>query len=1357
MNRTAVSLIVLLLLIPVPGGAQDARDVRRLAPGQKVERALRESETHAYSIALRPGEFLRAEVEQRGVDIELKLRGPSGAELAQVNLLSEFGAEPLSYEAAEAGDYYLEVKAVEAETPGGHYSVTHAVSAHPTQRDRERAAAERSLMKVKSLWQARGAERLREAVAKGEKNVSQWRDLGDEDWLAHALNQLGLLHYDLGEQEKALGYYDQAILSYRAAGDRAGEAQLARRLGKHYAQLGRQQEALKYFNRALALFRTLGARGPEGYTLVDIGRAYDDLGKPRTARKYFDQVLKLSKAAGNTRREAVALTDIGNLYSRRGKWRTSTRYYEQSLPIWRAVGDKDSEALTLHNLGADYQRLGDLQRAADYYNRALPLYQSAQDRGRAIKTLEELVQIHLYWGEKQKAVEAYQQVALLQKAVGDKQGEASTLGHIARVYAGLGETRKSLEAHLLALPLWQAAGNRARAAETLSSIGDAYNELNDYEAAAEYYEQAVPLWRELKDGGREVETLGELGSMYVVLHKNRQALERFGQLLSAVRILGDRRGEAEALYKLGFNHYVLGEKQKAWEHLGQALALIKYPAVSDSLSALLTDGVLIFLVYEDYQDALAYYRQAVSIGRRTGDRRLRAASLTILGRVYSILDDGRNNALDSFQQALSLYRAMGDRNGEATVLTEIGEVYWAGGGELSSIQALLDEIKKPAPNLNLVLQRRDAEIRKAQELFQQALSVYQAVGNRGGQARVLTSIGRTYLALDNNEEALSYCRKALSILEITPDARAEMMVFYALMKIYADLPDPRLAVFFGKRAINLLQDTRALINTLDKGMAESFVRLVGDLYRELADLLFEQGRIAEAEQVLAMLKEEEYFGYLRREDKVAKELLQTASLTEAERLALTRYNEFADRITAIGKEIGQLEAERRKYPRGRFPRRARYDELNGQLRDANKAFEKFLEGLKIELGQKDERVAQIDSSLQTTLGMLKADRTAVVSTIVSKKRLRLVVTTARAQRPHAVDVGEREINMLIAEFRQALMNPKVDPRPAGQKLYDILVKPIEGDLAAINADTIVWSLDGTLRYIPTAALWDKEKGYLMERFASVVITLASRDTLALHPEDRQGWEALGVGVSKPTEGFKALPAVPDELDCIITDPEAKTVSLKPKCESGVLPGKKLLDESFTQSAFEDSLGRFPVVHIASHFQLNPGDDRDSFLLLGGGERKRYTVEDLRLRSLVDVELIVLSACNTATTGGEKANGIEIEGFGVVAQNRGAKAVMASLWEVADDSTRDLMVHFYGLYGTGKVSKAEALRQAQLALFSGQVKGTRAAENEGGTAGRAELAGRAEGGRNLPPFSAAAERPFAHPYFWSPFILMGNWG
>ena len=456
-------------------------------------------------------------------------------------------------------------------------------------------------------------------------------------------------------------------------------------------------------------------------------------------------------------------------------------------------------------------------------------------------------------------------------------------------------------------------------------------------------------------------------------------------------------------------------------------------------------------------------------------------------------------------------------------------------------------------------------------------------------------------------------------------------------------------------------------------------------------------------------------------------------------------------MTALGNEFSQLETERKASALGEFTKQARYDELKQQLADANVVFQKFLEDLRIRFGQKDVRVAQVESGLRRTLERLKADRTAAVSTIVGKNELNIIITTTRTQRAHRVEISEEKINTLVATLRRALTSPQYDPRPASQALYDVLIKPIEGDLAGIKADTIVWSMDATLRYLPPAVLWDKEKGYLAERFSNVIVNLASRDTIALPVSDGKTWEVLGVGVSKAVDGFKPLTAVPAELECIVNDSApVSAANGKRQCETGVLNGRRLLDEDFTLTNFEDSIGRYPVIHIASHFQLEPGDDRNSFLLLGGGDQRRFTVEHLRNQSLADGELIVLAACNTATPAGGNANGIEIEGFGSVAQQEGAKAVMATLWAVFDTSTKDLMVEFYRLYGKGGITKAEALRQAQIKLMNGQYSAGEAGKV------RSDIINFEGEGEDLPKFTTDPKAPFAHPYYWSPFVLIGNW-
>ena len=93
-------------------------------------------------------------------------------------------------------------------------------------------------------------------------------------------------------------------------------------------------------------------------------------------------------------------------------------------------------------------------------------------------------------------------------------------------------------------------------------------------------------------------------------------------------------------------------------------------------------------------------------------------------------------------------------------------------------------------------------------------------------------------------------------------------------------------------------------------------------------------------------------------------------------------------------------------------------------------------------------------------------------TIVGEDRYRVILTTPNTQVDGKTEIRAAELNQKVLAFREAVQNPNVDPRPLAQELYNILIKPIEKQLEGAEAKTLVWSLDGTLRYLPLAALFD---------------------------------------------------------------------------------------------------------------------------------------------------------------------------------------------------------------------------------------------------------------------------------------------
>jgi CHAT domain-containing protein len=180
---------------------------------------------------------------------------------------------------------------------------------------------------------------------------------------------------------------------------------------------------------------------------------------------------------------------------------------------------------------------------------------------------------------------------------------------------------------------------------------------------------------------------------------------------------------------------------------------------------------------------------------------------------------------------------------------------------------------------------------------------------------------------------------------------------------------------------------------------------------------------------------------------------------------------------------------------------------------------------------------------------------------------------------------------------------------------------------------------------------------------------------------------------------------------------------------GIFPGTILLDQKFSRANFVAALKRKPkLVHVAAHFILRSENDVNSHLPFGDGDELKLVElrrDEGNQFDLGEVELLTLSACETGAKERKDSNGVEVENLGVIAQRRGAKAVMASLWYVQDNRTPELMEDFYRRYkdSRGGIAKAEALRQAQIKML--------------------------RQGKDVKNFQ------YLHPAYWGPFIVIGN--
>jgi CHAT domain-containing protein len=779
--------------------------------------------------------------------------------------------------------------------------------------------------------------------------------------------------------------------------------------------------------------------------------------------------------------------------------------------------------------------------------------------------------------------------------------------------------------------------------------------------------------------------LNEHGLCLLTLGRPKDAVRPFSDAASIWEHIGDRTNHGTAVSNLAISLVNQGL-------YGDAIHLLKDVTFSDygsgaeesnRLNALITLSAA--QIYSaDYKSALSTLRTAESEAKAPEFAYQLAGVDSNYGFAY-IRTRQLDEAEARFSEAASLYESKGYLRGAA----------YATNGRCQSL---------------LLRSRPDAAL----DCFVRAISQFSTVPDATLNAVLRLNAG---LAM----EATGQCRGALDswLDSVAIARRAELYeiegrAFGAMTLCLETAVSRKAAILAGLEAVSIFGDTRANLERLERTTGRSFVQSKQDVYRRVIKMLVDEGNIAQAEEIVRDLKDEEYFEFTRGEG--------TASGTSAGRNAqvVAAADAASQSIAELGLERRELQDVKRTRPLS-AAEQARENYLDAQLRAVRVNFFSRLDSLaKAGIGNAVSTVnLRYLDSFRGTLGSMKPE-TVLLTYVVSPTQVIGILTTADTQIAKTIEVTRQVLNSQVFAFRQAISDwrttPKAQALTLSRQLYGLLVAPFDKDLRGLNPKTIMLSLDGVLRYVPFSALSDG-KSFLLDRYALALYTPAA--AVNLKDEPRHSWRVAGLGVTKAIGGFRTLPYVPDELAAI--------VRAAAPWDNGMFPGEICVDECFTDARIRAILNAgYPVLHIASHFVFKPGNEAASFLLLGDGSE--LTLREIRDSDLsfAHLDLLTLSACETAIGADDSAvAGAEVEGFAVLAQNQGAKGVVATLWPAFDRSTADLMAAFYkGQVPASRVNKAEAMRLAQLSI------------------------------RSRP--RDAGEPDFTHPFFWAPFIVVGNW-
>ena len=959
--------------------------------------------------------------------------------------------------------------------------------------------------------------------------------------------------------------------------------------------------------------------------------------------------------------------------------------YEAKLVAIREATQADRDRVTARQAGVEGDRLFEqntkaaLTASIGKYEEALSLYRTLDDKAWQATMLYNLGFVWRAMGEMPKALDAYSQALALNQGGANRKEEAATLNDLGQVNISLGETAKAQELLNRALVMRKEIGDRNGEAITLNNLGVVFRTLGEFEKARQYYEQALLMRRELGDKRGEGVTLHNLGVVYGELGDLPQAMEHFRQAVTLMRAVGDKHGEATSLNNLGGVYRALGDWSQAREQHERSLALKR--EVGDKRGEAMALNQIGFAdqATGDSQRALDHYQQALQLAREIGDRLTQADILNNLGMVYRSLSEWPQ-AMEHYEQSLALFRVGGERRREAVILRNIATVQREQ-GKLTEARA---SIEQAVALLEFIRSAAGSENNRA-AFFATVTDFYDF------QIDLLMQMNKANPMAGHNQQALrvSERSRARSLLDLLNKSRADL----------------REGV-----APSLLEQERSLRQRLTSGL-DQLTRLLS-------------GRHTPEQQAAA---EKEISTLTDHYRKIEAEIRQTspryAALMQPQPLNVSEIQQqILDQDTllleyALGQDHSYLWAVTpNSVTSYQLPPRA-------EIEAAARRVYELLIARQPRPGETEldhqARIKEASAGYSSQSAALSRMLLGQAASQLGHKRLLIVAPGILSYLPFAaLPVPEKATGRQGDKETGGKEDPRpvpASPRPPvpDQPLiaeHEIVNLPSASVLSVIRRDTAGRTAAAKSVVVladPVFEANDPRVALAAKKSSGAVVAKGSdHDKLTTGVVNAELTRAVR-GMNTGRAGFSRLPFSGEEADAILSSSPAglKATSFR----------------ASRATATSDELSQYRIVHFATHGLLNSEHPELSGLVFSLiDEQGRAQDGFLRLHEIynlkLNADLVVLSACQTGL-------GREIKGEGLVGLTRGfmyagAPRVVASLWQVDDLATAELMKRFYqGMLKDG-LRPAAALRAAQMEL--------------------------------------SQTKRWAAPYFWAAFTLQGEW-
>ena len=751
----------------------------------------------------------------------------------------------------------------------------------------------------------------------------------------------------------------------------------------------------------------------------------------------------------------------------------------------------------------------------------------------------------------------------------------------------------------------------------------------------------------------------------------------------------------------------------------------------------------------EWEQASIAIDRSLSLLKSSSEPRIFASVLNIQGQLY--FQQGQpEQAHKTWKQAATVFAQLNDVNGVLTAEINQAQALQALGlyrQALRSLQQIREKLRSQPDSLLKATGLRSlgealrvvGDLNESEAILRESLEMAQLLGTTQTQAEILLSLGNTHRAQQQPQVAINAYQQAakladssltriqaqLNHLRLLTEAESETIAIALWQEIRVQLseqPASRTAVYLRvnlaesllnlpqpefKVAVELLSETIAIARQLQDTKAEAYsLGSLAAVYEKTQQWAIAEGLTEEA-LLLATAINAPDISY-RWQWQLGR-LLKAQGKTE---MAIVAYNQAVNTLESLRTDLVAVD------PDVQFSFRESVEPVYRQLvslilqpspsssgevptqKNLIKARE-LIQSLQLAELDNFFREACLDADLQQTPIDRVDQSAAVIYPIILSDRLEVILSLpGEPLRSYSTPIDAQQVDETVEQLRKLFIPvfSSQERRNLSQQVYNWLVRPAEVYLNTSQIETLVFVLDGSLRNLPMAALHDGQQ-YLIEKY-NLALT-PSLQLLAPRSLADKSLKTLTLGLSEARQGFNALPAVEFEIEEI----------------QSLVPTEVFLNQEFTEDRLEKQLNQrsFSIVHLATHGQFS-SQAEDTFLLTWDG---RINVKDFdRLlrtsqNELKPIELLVLSACQTAT--GDQRAALGLAG---VAVRSGARSTLATLWQVNDVSTALLMAEFYHQLTLSEVSKAEALRFAQLKLLQ--------------------------------------DNQYQDPYYWAAFVLVGKW-